>query len=110
MSEEEETMKLVALMYLEEDEATVAEVLKRHEVTAYSRLPLEGHGAGVGGWYGDVAPYESRMTFALLPAAPAEELMNAVAECQECHDPRHPIRAMLVDVERAVNSGSAILK
>ena len=34
--------------------------------------------------------------------------MDAVAACEGCRDPRHPIHAMLVDVERAVASGSTI--
>ena len=98
-------MKIVALMYLEEDTPTVAKLLDAHGVTAYSRLPLEGHGGGMKGWYGDVAPYRSHMAFALLPAQKAEELMEAVERCDGCLDPRHPIHAMQVDVERAVDSG-----
>ena len=35
-------MKLVALMYLEEDDPTVSKLLDAHGVTAYSRVPLEG--------------------------------------------------------------------
>ena len=98
-------MKLVALLYLEEDDPSVVKLLKEHGVMAYSRLPLEGYGAGMKGWLGDVAPYQSHMAFALLPAEKAEELMGAVAKCDRCLDPRHPIHALQVDVEKAVESG-----
>jgi len=98
-------MKLVALMYLEEDDPTVSKLLQEYGVTAYSRVPLEGHGVGIKGWYGDVAPYQSRMAFALLPLGKAEELMEAVAKCNGCLDPRHPIHAMQLNVERTVDSG-----
>lgn len=98
-------MKLVALMYLEEDEESVARLLKEHGVEAYSRVPLEGHGAGMKGWYGNVHPYSSFMSFAMLPENKAVELMNAVEECTNCKHPRHPIHAMQVHVERSVDSG-----
>ena len=97
-------MKIVALMYLEEDDPTAAKLLSEHGVVAYSRMPLEGHGTGVKGWYGDVAPYRSKMAFALLPADRAEQLMNAVEKCTGCLDPRHPIHAIQMDVERTVDS------
>ena len=101
-------MKLVALLYLEEDNPSVAKLLEQHGVMAYSRLPLEGHGAGMKGWLGNVAPYQSHMAFALLPAEKAEELMEAVAKCDGCLDPSHPIHALQVDVEKAVASGVSI--
>ena len=101
-------MKLVALLYLEEDNPSVAKLLEQHGVMAYSRLPLEGHGAGMKGWLGEVAPYQSHMDFALLAAEKAEELMEAVARCDRCQDSRHPIHALQVDVEKAVQSGVSI--
>lgn len=101
-------MKLVALLYLEEDDPSVAQLLKEHGVMAYSRLPLEGYGSGMKGWLGEVAPYQSHMAFALLPAEKAEELMEAVSKCDRCQDSRHPIHALQVDVEKAVESGVPI--
>lgn len=98
-------MKIVALMYLEEDDAAVEQLLQDHGVMAYSRLPLEGHGSGMRGWYGEIAPYRSLMTFALLDEEKAAELLDAVAACTGCKDPRHPIHAMQLHVERAVDSG-----
>jgi len=100
-------MKLVIMLYLKEDDAVVAELLERHGVAVYSRLPLEGHGTGMPGWYGEVAPYSSSMVFTVLDAARAEELLEAVALCTGCRDPSHPIHALQVDVERMADSGSA---
>jgi len=99
-------MKLVFLMYLEEDDAAVQEMLRRQKVATWSGVSLEGHATGTTGWYGDVAPYRSRMVFSVMPAPQAEELMEAVANCTACQDKAHPLRALQVDVERAVNSGS----
>jgi hypothetical protein len=98
-------MKLVILMYLEDDEAGVRGLLAQHEVAAYSELPVEGHGLGTAGWYGKVAPYRSRMLLSFLSAAKAEELMAAVTACAGCKDATHPIHAWQVDVEKVVTSG-----
>ena len=47
-------MKLVLLMYLEEDEKCVDRLLVEQGVDTFSRLPLEGHGQGGKGWRGNV--------------------------------------------------------
>ena len=99
-------MKLVILMYLEEDSAGVEQLLAAHEVAAYSELPVEGHGLGTTGWYGKVAPYRSRMLLAFLSAAKAGELLAAVASCTGCRDSKHPIHAWQVDVEQVVTSAT----
>ena len=98
-------MKLVILMYLEDDKEGVKQLLSARGVTAYSDLPVEGHGAGTGGWYGKVAPYRSQMSLVFLPREEATELVEAVEQCTGCKDARHPIHAWMVDVERAVISG-----
>jgi hypothetical protein len=98
-------MKLVILMYLEDDSGCVESLLADHEVAAYSELSVEGHGLGTAGWYGKVAPYRSRMLLAFLAGAKAEELTAAVATCTGCKDPAHPIHAWQVDVEKVVTSG-----
>lgn len=98
-------MKLVVLMYLEEDVAHVQKLMAAHEVTAYSELPVTGHGPGTTGWYGTVPPFKSRMLIAFLPAAKAEELTAAVANCTGCTDPNRPLRAWQMGVEKAVTSG-----
>lgn len=98
-------MKLIILLYLEDDDGCVARLLKDHGVMAYSRLPLEGHGAGMAGWYGATAPYASRMAFAIVPEAQANELLGAVRACNGVADPRHPIRAIQMPVEATADSG-----
>jgi hypothetical protein len=100
-------MKLLILMHLEDDKDGVDRLLVEHEVAAYSELPVEGHGAGTVGWYGKVAPYESRMRLAFLAADKAAELVEAVEACTNCKDARHPIRAWVVDVEKSVVSGAS---
>lgn len=102
-------MKLVLLMYLEEDESTVERLLEEHRVVAFSRIEIEGHGEGVAtGWYGRVAPYRSRLVFTLVDEATAERLLAAVAGCDACQHPRHPLRAIQLGVEgSAVGGGSS---
>lgn len=96
-------MKLVFLMYLEDDEDMVMHGLRTQSVAVFSRLPLEGHGpGGPTGWYGEVSPYRSQMVFAVLPGDEAERLLEAVSGWPEGQDPQHPVRAFQVDVERAV--------
>jgi len=72
-------MKLVFFMYLEDDEAHVLKLLDEHDVVVYSHLPIEGHGPGMTGWYGEVVPYSSRLTFTILPAEKARAIRDAVA-------------------------------
>ena len=100
-------MKLVFLMYLEEDDDLVMEGFREGGVSVFSRLPLEGHGAGAVGWYGTVAPYRSRMVFTVLPDAEAEALLRAVEKWPPGQDGDHPVRAFQVDVEKAVRQVGA---
>lgn len=100
-------MKAVILMYLEDDSKGIEKLLADHDVSAYSELPVEGHGLGTAGWYGKVAPFQSRMLLAFLSAAKADELLKAVADCMGCVDREHPIHAWMVDVEKSVTSGSS---
>lgn len=101
-------MKLILLMYLEDDEKTVERLLEEHGVSAFSRFPLEGHGQGrPSGWYGRVAPYRSRMVFTAVPEERANDLMEAVARCRGCKDSRHPVHALQLAVERSTESGAA---
>lgn len=101
-------MKLVFLMYLEEDDALVMKGFKQLGVAVFSRLPLEGHGAGAEGWYGEVAPYRSQMVFAVLSDTEAGKLLDAVAEWPAGQDPKHPVRAFQVDVEKAVSQTGVV--
>lgn len=98
-------MKLIVLMYLEEDSNNVEKLLATHEVMAYSELPVEGHGLGTTGWSGKVPPFRSRMLLAFLPATKARELLVAVDTCTGCTDPNRPIHAWQMDVENAATSG-----
>ena len=98
-------MKLIAFLYLEDDAAVVARLLKKHHIVAYSKVELEGHGEGGRGWYGDVAPYASAMVFTLVPAETAQSLLAAVRDATGLADPRHPIHAMQLSVEAMAESG-----
>jgi len=97
-------MKLIALMFLEEDQSRVEKLLKGAGVRAYSRLPLEGHGEGKPGWYGEIAPYDSEMIFALVPDEESGAVLAAVEKLEGVQDERHPIHAFEVDVGRCVHS------
>lgn len=100
-------MKMILLLHLEDDEARVSALLRDHGVMAWSRLPLEGHGAGAAGWYGEAAPYRSRMAFTVVPAERASALLDAVKSLDGLADPQHPVHALQLDVERCVDSGVA---
>ena len=93
-------MKLVYLMYLADDEACVNRLLSEHAITAFSRLPVEGHGPGsTVGWTGEIQPYQSQVVMTVLPDEKAAALMAAVGSCSGVEDPRHPIRAVQMTVE-----------
>jgi hypothetical protein len=94
-------MKLVLLMYLQEDQKCVNRLLGEIGVQAYSRLSVEGHGPGsTAGWSGEILPFQSQLIMAILPDEHAATLMQAVGGCKGVQDPRHPIRATLLDVEQ----------
>lgn len=96
-------MKMVILMYLEDDESCVASLLSRLQVPAYSRLSVEGHGpGGRGGWYGETTPYQSQVLMTFVPDALAASLLKAVSDCTDVQDPRHPIRAAALHVHEFV--------
>ncbi|MDZ7780758.1 MAG: hypothetical protein U5R14_12615 [Gemmatimonadota bacterium] len=97
-------MKLVFLMYLEDDDELVMRGFRELGVSVFSRLPLEGHGGRGkgGGWYGEAVPYRSRMVFAVLPDVEAERLLEAIKGWPEGADADHPVQAFQVDVERSV--------
>ena len=95
-------MKLVILMYLEGDAACVDRLLGANRVPVYSRMSMEGvtRPTGAGGWYGGAPPHESKMIVAVVSDDVATELLEAVAGCRGVQDPRHPIRALQLPVER----------
>ena len=99
-------MKMVILMYLEEDDDCVDRLLAEAEVPVYSRLPLEGVGEGSAGWYGSVPAYRSRMAMAVVEEGTADRILEAVRECRGIADPRHPVRALQMDVETLTSCGT----
>jgi len=99
-------MKIVLLLYLEEDGPAVTQLLSEQGVNAYSRLPLEGHGEGkAGGWYGDVAMHNSKMIFTIISDEDAAALLAAVEKVQ-VQDIGHPIHAAQLNLEAWVHSAS----
>jgi len=99
-------MKLVLLLYLEGDGPAVAKLLSDQQITAYSRLPIEGHGQGkAGGWFGDVAAHNSKMIFSIVSHEQADSLMQAVQE-MPAQDASHPVHMAKLHLEAWVNSSS----
>lgn len=99
-------MKLVLLTYLEEDEACLDRLLTELDVKAYSRLAVEGHGPGTAaGWYAAARPYRSELTMVFTDEAAARRILEGVRACTGVQDPKHPIRAFLLDVEQATACG-----
>lgn len=97
-------MKLVLLFYLEEDGPAVAKLLSDQGVTAYSRLPVEGHGLGEGGgWYGDVATHNSKMILAVLGDEKADALTDAL-KALPVRDAGHPIHLARMSLEEWIHS------
>lgn len=99
-------MKMVLLLYLEGDGPAVTKLLSDHEIGAYSRLPIEGHGEGKGGaWYGDIATHNSKMIFAIVPDEKAKALLSAL-EGVSVQDAAHPIHAAQLNLEGWVHSSA----
>jgi len=99
-------VKMVVLMYLEDDEEVVTDLLTDEGVVAFSRMTMEGHGKGVPGWYGAVAPYRSRMVFAVVGDRCAGRLLAAVRSLAGTADPDHPVRAVEIALEETAASGT----
>lgn len=98
-------MKLIILLYLEEDETRVERLLEANGVQTWSQMPLEGHGKGAAGWYGTVAPYASHLTFTVVEDERAGEVMGAVAALGNVSDSLHPVHALQLPVDGWVRSG-----
>lgn len=103
MSVEAVNPKMIVVMYLEEDEENVVRLMEGLGISSFSSVKLEGHGRGSPGWYGDVAPYESRMIFVILPEAEAERLLLAVGQLEGGSHPEHPVHAIQMAVENSVS-------
>jgi hypothetical protein len=99
-------MKLVTLIYLEDDEKCVERLLAEIEVEGYSHLAIEGRGpGGTGGWYAAAAPYRSSLILVFLDDDRAALLLEGVRACTGVEDPRHPIRAYALSVDGAAACG-----
>jgi len=104
-------MKLVLLLYLEEDEGCVERFVREAGVHLFSRLSVEGVEDGGGpspaaGWYGAPMPYASRMAFAIVPDDRAAELLAGVGEGRGGLDARnHPVRAFQLPIESVAACG-----
>lgn len=99
-------MKLVLLLYLEEDGPAVTKLLADEGISAYSRLPIEGHGAGkAGGWFGDIATHNSKMVFTIIPDDRAEALLASVGGVA-VQDASHPIHAAQLHLDAWVHSSA----
>jgi hypothetical protein len=97
-------MKLVLLLYLEEDGPVVTKLLSDQGISAYSRLPIEGHGQGkAGGWFGDIATHNSKMILSILPDDQADALAAGLKEVK-VQDPSHPIHLAKLNLEDWVQS------
>jgi hypothetical protein len=98
-------MKLILLMYLEEDAELVAKILRNHDIEAFSRLEAEGWTKSLPSpWSGERSPNRSEFVVTLVAEDRAAELLRAVAECSGCADERHPIHAVQLDVDRMTSS------
>jgi len=103
-------MKLVLMLYLEEDEACVERFARESGVPVLSRLSVEGieadAAAVAGSWYGAPMPFASRMAFAILPDDRAAELLAGIAEGRGGLDARnHPVRAFQLPIESVAACG-----
>jgi len=99
-------MKLILLLYLEGDGPAVGKLLSDQEITAYSRLPIEGHGQGkAGGWFGDIAAHNSKMIFSIVSDEQADSLQEAVSEVK-VQDSAHPIHMAKLNLEAWVHSNT----
>lgn len=98
-------MKLLILLYLEDDDACVTQMLSEQGVPVFSRTSVEGIGPGAPGWYGQAAPYRSNMILALVPPGLAADVLEAVEQGSGLKDSRHPIHALQLDVERTTVCG-----
>ncbi len=99
-------MKMILLTYLEGDEECVERLLRKLKVAVYSEMSMEGRSAGPAvGWYGETAPFRSRLIFAFVSKEQSDQVMAAVRSCTGVEDPRHPIRAFELDVARTAACG-----
>lgn len=102
-------MKLVAVMSLDADRDALHRMYRNHEIEVFSEIDIKGYhhaqtpSAADVGWFGRTShPAYSTLTWAFLPAAQAADLLDAIAGFNRDTDPKHPIRAFEMPVDRSV--------
>jgi hypothetical protein len=92
-------MKLLLLLYLEQDGPTVTKLLTSQGIDAYSRVNIEGQGGEKAqGVFGGRAPHASKMIFAVVTGEQGESLRQALREA-EVQDANHPIHVAQLGLE-----------
>lgn len=100
-------MKLIGIMSLKEDRATVRDLFEDQGVRIFSETDILGHSTETiekFGWFAtpqDAADYSS-LCFAIVEDAAAETVFAAIAGLRKTRPGDHPIHAFVVPVEKMI--------
>jgi len=102
-------MKLVAVMSLDADRDALHRLYREHEIQVFSEIDIKGYhhsqtpSAADVGWFGNTShPAYSTLTWAFLPGEQATKLLSAIEALNDRVDPKHPVRAFEMPVDRSV--------
>jgi len=102
-------MKLVAVMSLDSNRKALHRMYREHSIQVFSEIDIKGYhhtqspSAADVGWFGHAShPAYSTLTWAFLPEDQAELLLDAIATLNADADPKHPIRAFQMPVDRSI--------
>jgi hypothetical protein len=102
-------MKLVAVMSLDSSRDALHRMYREHSIQVFSEIDIKGYhhtqtsSAADVGWFGRAThPAYSTLTWAFLPDGQATKLLDAISAFNEENDPKHPVRAFEMPVDRAV--------
>ncbi|PEN14322.1 hypothetical protein CRI94_04600 [Longibacter salinarum] len=102
-------MKLVAVMSLDSNREELHRMYREHSIQVFSEIDIRGYhhtqtpSAVDVGWFGHAShPAYSTLTWAFLPSDQAEHLLDAIAELNHETDPKHPVRAFEMPVDRSI--------
>jgi len=102
-------MKLVAVMSLDANREALHRMYRKHEIQVFSEIDIKGYhhsqtpSAADVGWFGHAShPAYSTLTWAFLPAKQATDLLDSIAAFNQDTDPKHPVRAFEMPVDRSV--------
>lgn len=100
-------MKLIGLMSLIQYKDRVRKLFEKHEVQIYSEIEIVGHTSDTikqyGWWSFDKeVPRYSTLYFAVVPKEKADGIMQDIHCVSDECDPKHPLRAFQIDVEKMV--------